>query len=38
VHEEQVESNKESLDLVHPWRVNVGACWSVIREYLELDN
>ena len=29
VHEEQVERKKENWDLVHPWRVNSRACWSV---------
>jgi hypothetical protein len=30
VHEQQVESKKESLELEHPWRVNSRACWSVL--------
>jgi hypothetical protein len=29
VHEEQVERKKESLELVHPWRENSRACWSI---------
>jgi hypothetical protein len=26
----QVERKKESLELVHPWRENSRACWSVL--------
>jgi hypothetical protein len=29
-HEKQIESKKESLELVHPGRVNSRLCWSVI--------
>jgi hypothetical protein len=37
VHEEKVERKKESLELVHPWRVNSRACWSIFGVYLELE-
>jgi hypothetical protein len=30
VHEQQVESKKESLELEHPWRANSRLCWSVL--------
>jgi hypothetical protein len=30
VHEEQVESKKKRLDLVHPWRANSRESWSVL--------
>jgi hypothetical protein len=29
VHKGQVESKKESLELVHSWRENSRACWSI---------
>jgi hypothetical protein len=29
VHEEKVESKKESLESLHPWRENSRACWSI---------
>jgi hypothetical protein len=29
-NEDQVERRKESLDLVHPWRVNYSEIWSVL--------
>jgi hypothetical protein len=29
VHEQQIESKKESLELVQPWRENSRACWNV---------
>jgi hypothetical protein len=30
VHEEKVESKKEILEMVHPWRVNFRESWSVL--------
>jgi hypothetical protein len=30
VHEEKVESNKESLELVKPWSENSRESWSVL--------
>jgi hypothetical protein len=29
VHEQQVESNKESLEMEQPWRENSRACWRI---------
>jgi hypothetical protein len=30
VHEEKVESKKESLELVQPWRMNFREIWSIL--------
>jgi hypothetical protein len=35
VHEQKIESKKESLGLEHPWRVNSRACWSILEINIE---
>jgi hypothetical protein len=37
VHEERVERNKESLELVQPWRENSREIWSVL-EHIGVGN